>query len=160
LHRERGVSLLARLSLDQRSASREAIEASATLRDLERRPHDVTIDDISHTGCHVATLLDLPLDTFITLGIPEIGVHKARLIRETDGGYGCAFERALTESELRRALAAEQDDRVAFGPFRQEPAPNQPQRLTPPGLLGTAIVAAVLLSWAIFALILFALGVL
>jgi hypothetical protein len=154
------VSLAATLFADQRGGERQALEADATLRHEDRVPHDVTIDEISSTGCHVATLLDFPAGTVASLGIPRIGMHQVRLVRETGGGYGCAFLRPLTASELATALASEAAARVTFADFAQQPAVRADQRLTPPGLLGAAIVAAIALSWAAVGLALRAAGIL
>jgi hypothetical protein len=152
------VSLPATLSQDQRTGERRVLETGATLRDLDRSPHDVRIDEISNSGCHIATLLDISIDTVVTLGIPEIGIREARLIRETAGGYGCAFSRPLNQAELAKVIAAQASDRIAYADFgAYRPAAVQ-QRLTPKGFIGATIVGAVLLSWATVALILYLAG--
>jgi hypothetical protein len=153
------VSLRATLFADQRDGERLALDAAATLRDVDRLPHDVQIDEISSTGCHVATLLDLSEGSIVSLGIPEIGTHQVRLVRETDGGYGCAFLRPLTPLELDKALTAQASARVTYVKFAQHPPARATKRLTPPGLLGTAIVSAIGLSWAAIGLVLWALGI-
>ena len=152
------MSLAATLFADQRGGERLALEADATLRDADRLPHDVTIDAISSTGCHVATLLELPLGAAVSLGIPQIGMHEVRLVRETGGGYGCAFVKPLTASELAAALVSQAPPRVTFADFAQQPAPGSRQRLTPPALLGAALVTAFALSWAVVGIALWAAG--
>jgi hypothetical protein len=130
----------------------------ATLRDLARKPHDVQIDDLSRTGCHIATLLALPIGVVLSIGIPQIGVHALRVVRETEGGYGCAFETSLAQSDLRIALAAEANNvAVPFGEH-QTPA-TQRERLTPPGLIGAGILLAIAVSWAITYLLLRVIGI-
>lgn len=152
------MSLSARLQLDQRTGDRSSLAASATLRDATRRPHDVQIDDLSRSGCHVATLLPLELGMSIKIGIPGIGSHALHVIRETEGGYGCAFARPLTDLEVSTALAARQDQ-VVYPAFSQEASSSTPRRLTPPGLIGGIIVSAVALSWLAVGLLAKAFGI-
>lgn len=153
------MSLPARLFADQRGATRQVLGTDATLRDTGRSPYDVRIGEISSTGCHIATLLELPIGALVTIGIPEIGIHEARLVRETDGGYGCAFTRALTSNELGAAMAAQQGERIAVANFPRHHLQPETPRLTPPGLIGAVIIGAVAISWVTVAVILHAAGV-
>jgi hypothetical protein len=144
------MSLPAKLFLDQRDAERLPLVVGATLRDIERRPYDVRIDDLSQTGCHVTTLLGLPLQEVVTVGIPGIGMHEARLIRETAGGYGCEFIRNLAAADVQKALRANVVV-PTLTPAFQDRGPESVQRLTPPGLIGAAIVTAAIAPWIFIA---------
>ena len=103
---------MARIRRDVKSdrLERIAVNSGATLRDPSGQPDDVVVCDLSGTGFRLSGERTLSSDGDVTLGIGGI-VRTARIVRETDTGYGFAFaqrkiyDRAAAERHWERLIA-------------------------------------------------------
>lgn len=102
------MSIAAKLYRDQRSGERYAVDLPATLRAHGDRPVDVAIDELSQSGFRLLSPTPLPATCDISIGIAGVGMRTVHVIRQSDGGYGCAFAAPLTQPELAAAMAAPQ----------------------------------------------------
>lgn len=117
------MAIVARLYRDARGAGRRDVAVDATLRDPERRPFDVTVEDISVTGVRIPAVVSLPLGAQVTIGIPAVGMCDLRVVRRDERGYGCEFLFPLSEAELAEAIAAEPQPPVQLVTSSVLPAP-------------------------------------
>jgi hypothetical protein len=99
------MSLLARLDVER--SFRIPVDRPATLRDSTQSPVDVAVDNLSGTGCLLRAEEDLAVDTIVSLGIPGIGVHQARIIRVDRPYYGCEFVMPISLNSVQIALKSE-----------------------------------------------------
>jgi hypothetical protein len=125
------MSLPALLQLDR--PERIPLDRTATLRDVSQKPLDVTVHNISSTGCLVSTETELPDNMLVTIGIAGLGTRPARIARQETSLYGLAFLKPASESELSAAHHAET---LVDGGFTAplpatEPAPVEDDRLSP-----------------------------
>lgn len=137
----------ARLYQDLRGSARHQVALDATLRDPQRRPFDVVVEELSATGVRVPAVLELAPGALITLGIAGIGMCDARVLRREAHGYGCEFLYPLSDAELAEAVAASPADPVVLADFAPLPAALPSMTLKPrghPDLLGVARVGVVL----------------
>ncbi len=88
-------------------AARVRIGRGGTVRDRDRFVVDVSIEDLSTTGCLFCGDFALELGALVTIGIAGIGVHVARVSRLVDGGAGCAFLIPLADDDVRIATVAQ-----------------------------------------------------
>lgn len=109
------MSLPARLQMDR--PGRITLDRAATLRDVSQEPFDVTVDNISSTGCLVSTEAELADDMLVTIGIAGLGTRSARVARQEGSGYGLAFLEPATEFEVLAARTAETLVHGAFAPL-------------------------------------------
>lgn len=98
------MSLVAKLYDDDRSAERYPVMLDGTLRNLRAEPQDVVIDDLSATGFRTTAALNVAIGDDITLGVFGVGLRAARVLRESNGAYGCQFLVPLNQRELASAL--------------------------------------------------------
>lgn len=98
------MAVVARLYRDHRGAARHEVALEATLRDNDRRPHDVVVEELSKTGFLVPAVAQLSPGEQVTIGISGIGMCHARVVREAEGGFGCEFLHPLSEDELAEAI--------------------------------------------------------
>lgn len=117
------MAVVARLYRDMRGSARHQVALDATLRDPERRPFDVVVEELSAAGARLPPVIELPLGATVTLGVSGVGMCDVRVVRRDERGYGCEFLFPLSEAELEDALAA---------------TPNPPVPLEPAGRLPTA----------------------
>jgi hypothetical protein len=99
------MSLVARLDVSR--ADRFAIDRVGTLRDHAKVPMDVVIDNLSNTGCLFALDRELLLGELVSLGLPGIGVHQARISRAEHPNYACAFLTRVSDQNISAARSAE-----------------------------------------------------
>lgn len=98
------MTVLAALYRDERSAERYPVSLTGTLRDPDRTPHDVVVEDLSMSGFRLPVSADLEVGTYVSLGLPRVGICPARVVRQGDERYGCAFLVPLTGAEFQAAL--------------------------------------------------------
>ena len=98
------MSFVAKLYDDDRLAERYPVMLDGTLRNSEAEPHDVIIDDLSASGFRTGIPMGLVVGDVITLGIFGVGLRPARVLRDSDGYYGCQFFKPLSDEELAAAL--------------------------------------------------------
>lgn len=94
-------------SLHVERADRVPIGRPATLRERQTTVCDVTVEDLSATGCRVKGGIPLPLGSLISIGIPGTGMHAARVARIGAGEFACAFLVPMSEEDIARARSAE-----------------------------------------------------
>jgi hypothetical protein len=146
---------MARIRRDVKSdrLERIAVNSGATLRDPSGQPDDVVVCDLSGTGFRLSGERTLSSDGDVTLGIGGI-VRTARIVRETDTGYGFAFAQPLSDAQLREALTRADVCvvRLTF-PTAAPRAPSSVSEFDTPHYSAPArlfiLIAACLLSWGI-----------
>lgn len=109
------MAVTAALYEDVRLAERHSVSLDGTMRDTDRTPHDVVIEDLSLTGFRVPTGANLNLTDLISLGLPGVGKRPARVIWKAGERCGCTFLDPLTDAELRAALAGPVLQPVSIG---------------------------------------------
>lgn len=136
----------------RRSAARRPVAIAATLRDVERRPFDVAVTDLSETGFRVPSAADLSPGTVITLGVTGLGMRPARVIWRKAGSYGCEFVQPISEVALDQAAAG-----LAREPLRLQTTPiftpvvngaEQTVFPLPAPLRAALVLSMALASWA------------
>lgn len=98
------MSFVAKLYDDDRLAERYPVILDGTLRNPQAEPQDVIIDDLSAGGFRTSVAMSLVVGDVITLGIFGVGLRLARVMRESEGSYGCQFITPLSTEELAAAL--------------------------------------------------------
>lgn len=99
---------------DHDRAERVAIERPSTLRDHLRQPIDVVINDLSSTGFLLSTELNLKIGSTVSIGLPGLGSHQARVQRSDGKRYGCTFLTPITDAEVKTASVANTLVHAAF----------------------------------------------
>ena len=99
------MTLEADISIER--AARIRIGREGTVRDRDRFVVDVSIEDLSTTGCLFCGDFTLELGALVTIGIAGIGMHVARVSRLVERGAGCAFLIPLKDSDLATASVAQ-----------------------------------------------------
>ena len=97
-------------------AERVRIARRGTIRDRQKFASDVEIDDLSTTGCRLRADYSLPVGALVSIGIPGIGMHAARITRSENREHGCAFLLPITSDDFDLARSV---DTVASGNFPQ-----------------------------------------
>jgi hypothetical protein len=97
-------------------AERVRIGRRGTLRDRQKFASDVEIDNLSTTGCSLRADYTLPVGSLVSIGIPGIGMHAARITRSDSGEHGCAFLLPINTDDVDLARSV---DTVASGNFPQ-----------------------------------------
>jgi len=149
------MAIAAQLFRDDRGAERHSVGFDATLRDPDRMPLDVVVEDLSSTGFRVLTSADLAPNAEIGLGLAGIGMQRARVIWRAGNSYGCEFLTPLKGDDLRAALSAPSSEPVALRPADDRGAgiaasatPGARQGLSPRARL-FAIIASAIAAWAV-----------
>ncbi|WP_404336804.1 PilZ domain-containing protein [Sphingomonas sp. MMS12-HWE2-04] len=133
--------LVARLEvlgeMDRRGSIRFTIDGDSTLRDMEGRPFDVHVEDLSRTGLLFASAQVFPVGTVISIGLSGGGTHEAKVVWQQGERHGCEFFMPLPRSKMERAfqgqaavlaeIEAALTGRVDAG-FEDEPDPEPPVR--------------------------------
>lgn len=112
------MAVVARLYRDHRGAARHGVALEATLRDNDRRPHDVVVEQLSKTGFLIPAMAQLAPGEQVTIGIPGIGMCHARVVREAEAGFGCEFLHPLSEDELAEAMVTKPAEPIPLSLFR------------------------------------------
>lgn len=116
------MSVAAKLYADDRVAIRRAVSLDATLRDVEQRPVDVEIEDLSGTGFRMSSTAELAIGAIVGVGLAGVGRRDARVVRRTGALYGCEFLVPIGNADIDRALKAETVIVAPdFGPFAPVP---------------------------------------
>ncbi len=100
------MAVTARLYQDDRKENRQSVKLDGTLRDPDDTPFDVTIHNLSMGGFRVPAVTMLAPQGLVSLGLAGVGMRQARVVRVTDGHYGCEFLAPLSQTELRLAIDA------------------------------------------------------
>ncbi|WP_010217962.1 PilZ domain-containing protein [Sphingomonas sp. PAMC 26621] len=98
--------MAATLSCPGRAAHRIPAARPATLRNADRQPIDIFIENLSVVGFGMSTTADLSLGTFVSLQLAGIGRRDVRIVRRLGLSYGCEFVAPLDASELASAVGA------------------------------------------------------
>lgn len=149
------MAVVARLYRNMRGSVRHEVALDATLRDPERRPFDVVVEELSAAGVRVPRVVELPVGATVTLGISGVGMCDVRVLRRDERGYGCEFLFPLSEAELNDALAAapnppvplESPSRLPVVEERVDHAPKAARELASPARL-LVILGLATASWA------------
>jgi hypothetical protein len=153
------MSFVAKLYDDDRLAERYPVMLDGTLRSPQAVPQDVIIDDLSAGGFRTGVAMGLVVGDVITLGIFGVGLRPARVMRESDGSYGCQFLTPLSAEELAAALAGLTPpepvllhQQVAANPI-EGPEGREAEWLLSPRLRILSITTAAIVPWGIAGLL-------
>ena len=134
----------------KRTSERLAVKRASTLRARDGLPMDVTIEDISLTGCRVRAPVHFAAGEELMIGLAGVGIRSCSVVWSDYGEIGCEFDVPLTSSELEETRIAKtlrhgNFNSVAF-PVIHAPAPIKDERWgAGHGLL--IIIAAAAVSW-------------
>jgi hypothetical protein len=117
---EKTMTLAHSVALDR--AERVGIGRVSTFRDESRIPTDVLIKNLSQTGCLFQYDAEVPVGALISIGLADLGVHSARVVRVQDHEYGCEFLAPIGDADLATALAGKN---ILQGSFEWAGAPAQ-----------------------------------
>ena len=137
----------------RRKSARRKVRRESTLRDPTLRPVDVLVHDLSIDGLRLISDADLPLDSFVWIGLPGVGRVESRIVRRNGTEYGCAFLHPIGEAALAEAFRG---DEVVAIPTVPVPVPvptprgavEPPVERWHPALRLVFIVGASSLLWA------------
>lgn len=118
------MAIVARVAVDRRSSDRHNVNVDTTLRTTPPQPRDTAIVEISASGCCFVDVGGMATDDSITLGLPGVGIHDARIVRIDDGQCACSFAVPLTDAELAHILAAPDNSPIEFPASDLAIAPN------------------------------------
>ena len=107
------------IHLEYERDERIDLAVPATLR-ANRTPSDVTVCNLSCSGCLIAARERLPVGARVSIGMSGIGTHAASVVRQTRFGYACEFEDPLSIYEVQLASASET---LITGVFNSLPRP-------------------------------------
>lgn len=123
------MAVVAQLYCNHRGAVRHDVAVDATLRDPDKRPFDVVVEDLSGTGFLVPAVTRLSPGEQVTLGISGVGMCHARVVREDARGFGCEFLLPLGDATLAAALAAIPSDPAPLDRPEFARTPDHPRRV-------------------------------
>ena len=98
----------------QRSADRLKVQRDSTLRRPNGKPVDVWMEDLSATGCRIHTKVLLDLDEELMIGLPGVGVRRARVIWAERNEAGLEFRHPISVLDVEEARTAEPVSTVDF----------------------------------------------
>jgi hypothetical protein len=116
--KDRASSLPGRVSAQDSRAPRSAIGKAATLRERTTSTLEITIDDLSRTGCHLSSGIAIDVGAVVSIDIEGIGVQVARVVRSDEQGQGCQFLLNLSDDQVEHARTAVPVASVAFPDLR------------------------------------------
>ena len=93
-------------------SERRDMEALGVVESESVIRHNVTIVNLSSTGCLLRSTANLAPGDSVLVTLPGIGGRRATVRRLVDGCYGCAFERPLDISELTGAFTPPEEEDV------------------------------------------------
>ncbi|RYF02911.1 MAG: pilus assembly protein PilZ [Oxalobacteraceae bacterium] len=98
--------MAATLSNAGRATHRIPTARPATLRDAQRQPIDILIENLSADGFGMSTTTSLSRGERVSLQLAGIDPREARVVRRLGLSYGCEFLVPLDMRELATALDA------------------------------------------------------
>jgi hypothetical protein len=124
------MSIVAKFEVER--ADRVKAGRGGTLRDKGKYPVDVLVANISQTGCLIELTPSLPVGSLVTLGLPGIGMHVARVSRADGAWHGCAFLVPIVEDQIALVRKAETVFQADFPQMarRAAEAPDAPAEPT------------------------------
>lgn len=139
----------AQLLTNRRAVDRAEAGRVSTIRQEDRIPVDMIIDDLSCGGCRVSGELGLEEDDRVTIGLPGVGIRTAQVVWSKDGSTGLVFDIPLTGEDI---IVARKVDTLIDGRFTMaDPMPDaidEGEALSPSRRLGIIIGAAVF-AWCV-----------
>ena len=91
------------LSSSADRAQRLSVEATSTLRMVDRRPITITVVNYSETGCQVLAEGNLA-DHSVVIGLAGAGSVSGRVVWSKDGRHGIAFDRRISADDMACAF--------------------------------------------------------
>lgn len=88
---------------DRRSGDRHSLAAAATVREVDATPLDVTLLDLSTTGCMIETVADLGIGASVSVGVVGLPVTHGIVVRRDGHRYGCRFSKPVDLAAVRVA---------------------------------------------------------
>ena len=96
--------MAATLSNAGRATQRIPTARPATLRDAQRQPIDIFIENLSADGFGMSTTTNFSRGERVSLQLAGIEPREARVVRRLGLSYGCEFSAPLDMRELAAAL--------------------------------------------------------
>ena len=98
----------------ERASERLAISRPSTLRAHDGEPIDVTIEDLSITGCRISTSLTWNMGDALMIGLPGVGTRLCYIVWSNGGEIGCEFEAPLARADIEATRRAQPLTHVQF----------------------------------------------
>jgi hypothetical protein len=125
-------------AVERRSDARVTLARTGTLRLLgETSSREVRIADLNRDGCRIESILPLSIDQVVTIGIPGVGQHAARITWVGLRDYGCQFDLLLPSGSVTAAMTDNVHGLGAMPGAMRAPATFKWQSRTCLLLLGT-----------------------
>lgn len=140
------MSLAVTPSTKGRAVPRIPTARPATLRNAQRQPIDIFLENLSVDGFGMTTATDLPRGARVSLQLGGVGPRDALVVRRLGLSYGCEFIEPLDGLDLAAALAS---DAVVGGYFGAEHRPRlnrNDSRVSPRGSIAV-LLSVNLLLW-------------
>jgi len=93
-------------------SERLAMQAHGVVESQSLDRQNVTIVNLSCSGCLIRSTADLVPGDEVFVILPVVGSRRAVVRRLVDGCYGCAFDRQLHPSELSAAFSPPEKEDV------------------------------------------------
>ena len=90
---------------DARGAQRRVVDFGAYVRECEAELFEVTVVDLSETGCRISSSNQLEPKAAIWLKIPGMVARKATVVWTAGTEAGCVFVSAFHASALEAAFS-------------------------------------------------------
>ncbi len=138
---------------EARNASRVGINRDGTIRDAAGAPIEISVEDISLSGCMLLIPVPIPEDYVLNIGLPGLGRREGRIVRRDGEKHGVEFLWPLSAAELEDVRSTEN---LILGSFPQrldallmpDPAPpGAPARIS--GRSVALIAGASAAIWAV-----------
>lgn len=103
------IQIMAADALDSMAsrAERRVVASESTLRLVASGAHDVTVEDLSTTGCLLRSPIGMALGTRFRLGLRGGGAVEGEVIRIASGSYGCAFPTPIPPAVFAASFGAD-----------------------------------------------------
>lgn len=133
-------------------ADRRIVTSGSTLRLLEGVAHDVTVEDLSTTGCLLHSTTRMTLGTRFRLGLRGGGAVEGEVVRIAPNGYGCVFPTPISAATFAASFGAEDVVHPLFAEQVDRPADTMitVARWPRPVRAATIVLSAVT-AWAVVA---------
>lgn len=99
----------------ERTEDRVPVARPSTLRGPNGDPGDVLIEDLSTTGCRLATATDHAIGDEVMIGLAGVGIRQAQVVWAEEGHIGCAFDEPLSLNDIQKTRFAETVAEGRFG---------------------------------------------
>lgn len=128
-------------------ADRRVIATGSTLRLTPGFAYDVTVEDLSMTGCLLRSSLSLPLGTHFRLGLRGNGSVEGEVVRIAPHGYGCTFIEPIPADMFAKAFDAQDSVHTMFPDRVAAPVGDPEIARWPRPVRAGVIIGCALAAW-------------